>query len=91
MFHELFVDDGIQHFRFFWERYGSVVLRESGVALLVYLDHLSNFEGVWILIFCDGFVVLSGEVGCKEVCEASEDGWLYSEDIICLVGIQRTQ
>ena len=90
--HELLVDDGVKDFRDDWKkRDWAEVLWTGGVGGLVYLDDLGDFDGVWVLVFVDGFVEESGEVRSDEVGEAPEDGWLDFEDVRGFAGVEGAQ
>ena len=57
MFHELLVDNGIKDFSDYWkERDWAEVLWEGGVRVLVYFDYFCDFDGVWVLVFINGFI-----------------------------------
>ena len=89
MLHELFVDDGVEDFGDDWkERDGAVVLWNGDVTRLVDLDDLGDLDGVWVLVFGDGFVEESCEVWCHEVCHCLENCWFDAEDVAGFVAVE---
>ena len=65
VFHELFVDEGVEELGDDWEEGdGSVEFGEGSVFFLEEFDDFCQFERVWVFMFVDGLV----EELCKDGC-----------------------